>query len=74
MPLIKKPKDDNIIAVTFRVPENLKNEIKSYCEFANIKEGYFHLAAAEHILVKDKEWKKFKKGHGLEFDKNNYKS
>ena len=68
MPLIKKPEDDETIAVTFRIKKSLHNEIKSYCKWSGIKIGYFLSEGMQnHVLGKDREWKKFKKEHGLKF-------
>ncbi|NQY43554.1 MAG: hypothetical protein HRT87_09455 [Legionellales bacterium] len=67
MPLIKKPIEDNSTAITFRVPERIRNEVKSYCKFAILKEGDFYRECIKYILEKDKDWKKYKKENNLKF-------
>jgi len=64
MPIIKQDKSEKPIKVKLSVNYNLLNEIKEYCKWANIKDGdieTFFEQAADFVLKKDIEWKKYKK-------------
>lgn len=58
MPLIKGPDDLELISTTFRMPKNLRDEIKEYCKWGGFKDGYFYVAAIKYVLANDKEWQK----------------
>lgn len=57
MPLIDNPDNMNLVAVTFRMPEKLKDEVKEYCKWAGpFKDGYFYTSALKYVLANDQEW------------------
>jgi len=64
MPIIKHDKSEKDVKVKFSVNPSLLSEIKEYCKWANIKDGdieTFFEQAADFVLKKDTEWKKYKK-------------
>ena len=64
MPIIKQDKSDKDVKVKLLVNSKLFNEIKEYCKWASIKDEnieIFFEQAAEFVLKKDSEWKKYKK-------------
>jgi len=64
MPIIKQDKSEKPIKVKLSINPNILNEIKEYCKWANIKDGdieTFFDQAADFVLKKDIEWKKYKK-------------
>jgi hypothetical protein len=60
MPLIENPDNEKLEAVNFKMAKSLKDEVKQYCKWANIKEKYFFAEAARFVLKKDKEWRALK--------------
>ena len=56
MPIIKRPDDDEMVTTSFRLPKNLRDEVKKYCKWGKFKEGYFLVAAIRYVLSHDKEW------------------
>lgn len=62
MPIIQSGKNKELVKVNkFSINSNLLKDIKEYCEWASVDIGSFFEQAAEFILKKDTEWKKFKK-------------
>ena len=62
MPIIQSGKNKELVKVNkFLINSNLLKEIKEYCEWALVDTDSFFEQAAEFILKKDTEWKKFKK-------------
>ena len=67
MPLVKKEEKEPVVLVGFNMRKNLREEVKDYCEWAEVKDGKFYITAIEFLLKKDREWQKIR-------DKNKYKS
>jgi hypothetical protein len=62
MPIIQSDKSKEIEKIKFYVSSSLLSEIKEYCTWASIEDvGTFFEQAAEFVLKKDMEWKKYKK-------------
>jgi hypothetical protein len=63
MPIIKQDKSEKAIKFKFSLKPSLLNEIKDYCKWANINNDIetFFEQAADFVLKKDSEWKKYKK-------------
>lgn len=62
MPIIKSDVSKELEKVKFLIAVSLHKEIKEYCKWATVKDiGIFFEQAAEFILKKDTEWKKYKK-------------
>lgn len=62
MPIIKPIQKLQNESVRLQCPVDLITEIKNYCEAFHIEKAEtFFLQAAEHVLEKDKDWKRLKK-------------
>ncbi len=61
MPLVKKTAKESTVLVGFNMPKSLRKEVKDYCEWAEVKDGQFYIAAIEFLLKKDREWQRYKK-------------
>ncbi|EKD45253.1 MAG: hypothetical protein ACD_69C00365G0002 [uncultured bacterium] len=65
MPIIKSVKAKKLEKIKFEIDFNLYSEIKEYCKWASVDSddiGMFFEQAAEFILKKDADWKKYVKG------------
>ncbi len=62
MPIIKSDKSKEMEKVKFLINSALFAEVKEYCSWASVEDiGIFFEQAADFILKKDKEWRKYNK-------------
>ena len=62
MPILKPIQKTEMKSISAKIPQHLKEEINDYCKFANIAGIQdFIIQASEYVLMKDKEWSKYRK-------------
>jgi len=62
MPILKPIQKTEMKSISAKIPQHLKEEIHAYCNFANIAGLQdFIIQASEYVLMKDKEWSKYRK-------------
>lgn len=67
MPIVKAEKTKKLVKVDkFSIDSSLLEEVKEYCKWASVDIGIFFEQAAEFILKKDLEWKKYKKSNKID--------
>ena len=50
MPLVKKEEKKPVVLVGFNMRKNLREEVKDYCEWAEVKDGKFYITAIEFVF------------------------
>ena len=66
MAILKPIQKTEMKSISAKIPQHLKEEINDYCTFANIAGLQdFIIQASEYILMKDKEWEKYRKAKNL---------
>jgi hypothetical protein len=68
MTILKAMKRDETVSINAKFPKSLKEEIHDYCILAGIEAMQdFLTQSAEYILLRDKDWIKYKKDHNLDY-------
>lgn len=62
MPIIKSSNTKKSQKIKLIIDHELLDEIRKYCSWAKVEnENVFFIQAAEFVLKKDSDWKKYKK-------------
>lgn len=68
MPIIKSINTKKSQKIKLIISQELLDEIRKYCSWAKVEnENTFFIQAAEFILKKDSDWKKYKKSTNCVF-------
>ena len=66
MSLIKKPPTSDKVPLSIRIPKDVKEEVRAYCQWVGFKDyGHFYTEAARMVLSKDKAWQAEKKNQSV---------